>query len=86
MIRRFLSYSIDAGVPHRSLMVAVVVGSILNLINQGDAIFGGGTISWSKIGLTFLVPYCVATFGAVSYRIRQERVVPASARPCPEQP
>ncbi len=34
-------YSISDGVPKRSLVVALIVGSILNLINQGDALFGG---------------------------------------------
>ncbi len=55
----------------RSLAVAVS-GTILNLINQGDAVFGGGPVNWTKIALTFLVPYCVATYGAVSYRLREE--------------
>ncbi|MFG1480427.1 nitrate/nitrite transporter NrtS [Xanthobacter sp. V4C-4] len=65
-------YCLDAGVPRRSLCVALVVGTVLNLINQGDALLGAGALNWGKIVLTFLVPYCVATYGAVSYRLRQE--------------
>ena len=57
------------GVPRRSLMVAIVVGTILNLINQGDALFGGRPINWLKLVLTFIVPYCVATYGAVAFRL-----------------
>ena len=49
--------------------MALVVGTILNLINQGDALLGGGPLDWTKIVLTFAVPYCVATYGAVSYRL-----------------
>ena len=60
---------ISDGVPRRSLTVALVVGTILNLINQGDALLGGGPLDWTKIVLTFAVPYCVATYGAVSYRL-----------------
>lgn len=52
----------------RSLLVALVVGSILNLINQGDALLGLTSINWLKIGLTYLVPYAVSTYGAVSYQ------------------
>ncbi len=74
MTMRFISYALDAGVPRRSFGVAVVVGTILNLINQGDALFGGRTLDWTKIALTFAVPYCVATYGAVSYRMRQDDV------------
>ena len=57
------------GVPRRSFIVALVVGTILNLINQGDALFGMAPINLTKILLTFIVPYCVATYGAVSYRM-----------------
>lgn len=62
-------YCFSDGVPRRSFVVALVVGTVLNLINQGDALLGGGTVNWAKIALTFAVPYCVATYGAVSFRI-----------------
>jgi hypothetical protein len=61
------------GVPRRSFAVAALVGTLLNLINQGDALLVGESLDWLKIVLTFLVPYCVATYGAVSYRLRIER-------------
>ncbi|MGD9711398.1 MAG: nitrate/nitrite transporter NrtS [Thermomicrobiales bacterium] len=59
--------------PRRSFLVALIVGTILNLINQGDALFGDGRVNWAKIVLTFAVPYCVATYGAVSYRLTASR-------------
>ena len=61
------------GVPRRSFFVALVVGTVLNLINQGDALLAGGPINWTKILLTFGVPYCVSTYGAVSYHLRVSR-------------
>jgi hypothetical protein len=60
-------------VPRRSFLVALIVGTILNLINQGDALFGDGRLNWAKIILTFAVPYCVATYGAVSFRLTAAR-------------
>jgi len=50
------------------MIVALVVGSILTLLNQGDILFAG---SWNsalywKIPLTFCIPFCVATYGALS--------------------
>lgn len=51
-------------VSKRSLMIMAVVGSILNIINQGDAILAGGAISWWKVALTYCVPFFVATYGA----------------------
>jgi hypothetical protein len=64
---------VSDGVPRRSLLVALIVGTILNLINQGDALFDDGRINWTKVILTFAVPYCVATYGAVSYRLSASR-------------
>jgi hypothetical protein len=67
-------YCISGGVPRRSLIVSVVVGSILNLINQGDALLGGEPLNMAKIVLTYFVPYVVATYGAVSYRMNLARM------------
>lgn len=60
----------SGGVPRRSLIAAVVVGTILNLINQGDVVFAEGEIDLVKCALTYMVPYCVATYGAVYARLR----------------
>ena len=49
-------------------MVALIVGTILNLINQGDAMLAGLPLNLAKLSLTYLVPYLVSTYGAVSYR------------------
>jgi hypothetical protein len=56
-------------VPRRSFIVALLVGTVLNVINQGDALFTGMPIDLTKLLLTYLVPYCVITYGAVSYRL-----------------
>ena len=68
-LQRAIRYSFSDGTPWRAGCVALVVGTILNLINQGDAIFGAAPINWTKIVLTYLVPYAVSTYGAVSYRM-----------------
>ena len=61
------------GVPRRSFFVALVVGTVLNLINQGDALFSAMPINWFKVILTYFVPYAVCTYGAVSFQIRKMR-------------
>ena len=66
--------AISDGVPRRSLVVALLVGALLNLINQGDALFAGRRLDWVKILLTFAVPYFVSTYGAVSYHLRVSRL------------
>ncbi|WDR03500.1 nitrate/nitrite transporter NrtS [Devosia algicola] len=47
-------------------MVALVVGSLLSVINQGDAVLAGQPINLLKVTPTFAVPFLVATFGAWS--------------------
>lgn len=52
----------------RGLKVGAIVGTILVAINQGDMVLSGqldASAAW-KIPLTYLVPYCVATYGGVS--------------------
>ena len=66
---RVLRLCFSNGIPKRSGLVSVIIGTILNLINQGDALFQGEHLNVLKIALTYAVPYCVATYGAVSYRL-----------------
>lgn len=56
-----------------SLYVGAVVGTLLNLINQGDALLRGSDLNYAKLVLTYVVPYCVATYGAVSVRLRDRK-------------
>jgi len=51
----------------RSLVIALIVGTILTAINQGNIIAQGHfplILAW-KIPLTYCVPFCVATTGAL---------------------
>ncbi|MEO1190921.1 MAG: nitrate/nitrite transporter NrtS [Pseudomonadota bacterium] len=48
----------------RSAIVALLVGTMLNLINQPDALLGEMPLDLFKLVLTYLVPFCVATYGA----------------------
>ncbi len=73
--RSFLSVATEASVIRRALGYAVVVGSVLIAINQGDVILAG-EFSLSlliKSSLTFCVPYCVSTASSVG-AIRSQQV------------
>jgi len=58
----------------RSVIIAGVVGTLLLAINQGDLLLGAewpGALVW-KAPLTYLVPFIVATWGAlVNSRVRR---------------
>jgi len=50
----------------RSLWVVLIVGTALNLINQGDRLLAGLPLDWGKLALTYGVPFLVASYGAWS--------------------
>jgi phosphoribosylformylglycinamidine synthase len=71
--------------------MALVVGPILTVINQGDALWGDTLFNGWKASLTFVVPYVVATVSAVvTMRNRPANPCQAadpslgSARPAPD--
>lgn len=51
----------------RSALTALVVGTVLVAINQGGILLSGAwpaSLAW-QIPLTYVVPFCVATWGAL---------------------
>lgn len=53
------------------LRTSLFIGTLLNLINQGDALLGARQVAIGKLLLTYLVPYCVATYSATSISLRR---------------
>ena len=64
--RTFPHIAIQPNVVKSALIVGFVVGTFLNLINQGDALLGNRPIVVWKLLLTYAVPYMVSTYGAVT--------------------
>lgn len=50
--------------------VAVVVGIVLSAVNQGDVVVAGEAAAgtWVRIGVNFVVPFCVASVGFLAAR------------------
>jgi hypothetical protein len=70
--RRFWTTALRQEIVGRAIRTAALVGSILAAINHGPALVGGGMTGqrWFQIGLTYLVPYCVATYSATMQELR----------------
>lgn len=51
----------------KTIGIAVVVGTILFAINQLDVVLRGAAtpVLWLKVGLTYLVPFCVSNLGVL---------------------
>ena len=54
----------------RTLGIAIVVGVLLTVINQGGVLAAGHatTATWVRCGLNFLVPFLVSNAGLLSGR------------------
>jgi hypothetical protein len=52
----------------RTVRIALVVGTILTIINQADVILNGDavTLTWVKAGLNYCVPYIVSNLGLLA--------------------
>ena len=61
----FSQLAFGNGTPKKAIMTALVVGTILTTINHGDVILAGNPPDFLKIILTYCVPYCVTTWGAI---------------------
>ena len=61
----FSQLAFGNGTPKKAIMTALVVGTILTTINHGDVILAGNSPDFLKIILTYCVPYCVTTWGAI---------------------
>jgi hypothetical protein len=62
--RRALRRTFAGPAVRRSLAVAVIIGTVLNAINQGPEIFSGQWPVWWKLLLTYFVPFAVASYGS----------------------
>jgi hypothetical protein len=52
----------------RTVRIALVVGTILTIINQADVILGGDAtaLTWVKTGLNYCVPFIVSNLGLLA--------------------
>lgn len=54
----------------RGLIVAILVGTLLTLINQFERVMTLSPLNWWKMGLSYVVPFCVSVFSALAVRSR----------------
>ena len=74
-MKRWLTAALRPEVVRRSRRVALLVGTILVVINYTDVLLAGRITLHDgiKMLLTYLVPYCVSTYASVSIIREHER-------------
>lgn len=68
-MKSLLQLVCSARIVQSALRVAAVVGTLLNVINQGGTILAGNDISWFHLMLNYAVPYAVASYSAAKNEI-----------------
>lgn len=60
-----LSIALSCGALRRCAPTALIVGSLLSIINQGGVIARGDTsyLTWMRVALNYLIPFVVANVG-----------------------
>lgn len=67
-----LTHMLSRPVAGNAIKVSLFVGTCLNAINQGSAIWLGAGVEWGKVMLNFAVPYLVASYSAARARKNME--------------
>lgn len=63
-----LVHMLSRPVVTNAIKVSFFVGTCLNAINQGAAIWHGAGVAWDKVLLNYVVPYLVASYSAAKAR------------------
>ncbi|MBW8880591.1 MAG: nitrate/nitrite transporter NrtS [Asticcacaulis sp.] len=72
-LREFWSLAFSRRIVINAVKVALTVGTILNIINQGAAILHWHGISWLHVALNYITPYCVATWSAAKNELDRRK-------------
>lgn len=70
MPERRLRTLVEPHIVGTAARVSLLVGTVLNLVNQGPELLSHKGISWPRIAMNYIVPYCVATYSAAATQWR----------------
>lgn len=68
---KVLSLAFSGQTVRQSFRISLVVGSVLNLINQWESLRSGRGIMVGHLLFNYVVPYCVATYSAVQVKLQR---------------
>jgi hypothetical protein len=73
MSKSTLSLFFNPSIVRRALIVAAIAGTLLIIVNQWQALLGRVPIDWTKLALTYCVPYLVSSISSyLSARAHQK--------------
>ncbi|MDE2371924.1 MAG: nitrate/nitrite transporter NrtS [Burkholderiales bacterium] len=69
LLQLFVSPTIVRG----GLKVALVVGTVLNILNNGEQLWTRHEVVLWRVAMNYLVPYCVSTYSAARIELMRIR-------------
>jgi hypothetical protein len=72
MMGRLLQLACSRRIVINAIKIALVVGTVLNIINQGSTFMANAGISWIHVLLNYLVPYSVASYSAAKNQMTNQ--------------
>jgi hypothetical protein len=72
-MREFWKIALSKRVAFNAIRIALFIGTLLNVINQGAAILAWEGIAWGHVVLNYIVPYCVATYSATKNELDRRK-------------
>lgn len=71
-IRTTLAHGFSQPILSNSIKIALVVGTMLNTINQGESIVVEGDVHWGSFLLNYMIPFCVSCYSASRHAMHRQ--------------
>lgn len=55
------------------LKVSAVIGTLLNMVNQGPALLAGHDVNWIGLAFNYVIPFCVSVYSGACVVARERR-------------
>lgn len=71
--RGILSLMVQPEVVSGALRVSMLVGTVLNVVNNGERLWSQQPVSLWQVAMNYLVPFCVSSYSAARIEAARSR-------------
>lgn len=73
-VRKIIKIASNYSIIRKAILTSIIVGTILNLINQGNLIFTNqiAELSITKMSITYLTPFMVSLYSTTTALLRKD--------------
>ncbi|MFD2163330.1 nitrate/nitrite transporter NrtS [Paradesertivirga mongoliensis] len=73
-VRKIIKIASNYSIIRKAILTSIIVGTILNLINQGNLIFTNqiAEVSITKMSITYLTPFMVSLYSTTTALLRKD--------------